>query len=142
MAGLSRMAPPGPGRTLAVAYAVFALAAGARSIAQIATDFSEAPVPYALSAFAACVYLVLALTIGRPEPGRRQVALAACLTELVGVIAVGAWSVADPPAFADETVWSEFGSGYLFLPLVLPCIGLVWLRSRARAEGPSARPGT
>ena len=138
---MSRLAPPGPGRTLAVAYAVFALAAGARSIAQVATRFGEAPLPYLLSAFAACVYLVLALTIGRPEPERQRVALAACLIELAGVIAVGIVSFTDPFAFPDETVWSEFGSGYLFLPLFLPCLGLAWL-SRARAAAPWGRRGT
>jgi len=25
-------------------------------------------------------------------------------------------------------VWSNFGSGYLFIPLVLPIVGLWWLR--------------
>jgi len=138
---MSRLAPPGPGRTLAVAYAVFALAAGARSIAQVATRFGEAPLPYLLSAFAACVYLVLALTIGRPEPERQRVALATCLIELAGVIAVGIVSFTDPFAFPDETVWSEFGSGYLFLPLLLPCLGLAWL-SRARAAAPWGHRGT
>ena len=141
---MSRLPPPGAGRTLAVAYAVFALAAGARSIAQIATDFSLAPVPYLLSAFAACVYLVLALTIGRPEPERQRIAFIACLIELAGVLAVGTISLIHPAAFPDQTVWSEFGSGYVFLPLVLPCLGLTWL-SRARkapAAAPVGRPGT
>lgn len=113
-----------------MAYAVFALAAGARSIAQIASRFSEAPLPYLLSALAACVYLVLALNIGRPEPERRRIAVFACLFELTGVVVVGTLSVANPEAFDDETVWSEFGSGYAFLPLILPIFGLWWLRKR------------
>jgi len=30
-------------------------------------------------------------------------------------------------AFPDATVWTGFGSGYGFVPLVLPFVGLWWL---------------
>ena len=53
-------------------------------------------------------------------------------TELVGVLAVGALSYAVPAAFPDKTVWSHFGSGYGFVPLVLPVLGLWWLRRHGR----------
>jgi hypothetical protein len=56
------------------------------------------------------------------------VALTAVVVELAGVLAVGALSVADPVAFPDETVWSGFGAGYGYVPLVLPVLGLLWLR--------------
>ena len=133
MAGLSSLAPPGPGRTLAVAYAVFALAAGARSIAQIATRFAEAPLPYLLSALAACLYVLAALTVGSTDPGRIRVARIVCTIELAGVLSVGALGAIDPGALPDETVWSGFGRDYGFLPLVLPVLGLVWL-ARTRRE--------
>lgn len=29
--------------------------------------------------------------------------------------------------FADASVWSTFGAGYGFVPLVLPVLGLAWL---------------
>ena len=38
---------------------------------------------------------------------------------------------AAPELFADETVWSHFGQGYGYIPLLLPIVGLIWL-SRTR----------
>jgi len=123
----------GPGRALAVVYALFALAAGARSAVQIATGFDEAPLPYCLSAVAAVVYLVAALTLARPGRRALVVGTVACAVELAGVLVVGTLSVVDPTAFPDETVWSEFGSGYGYLPLLLPLLGLAWAARRWRA---------
>lgn len=116
----------GPGRLLVAAYAVFALAASSRAALQLATRFSEAPVAYLLSAVAAAVYLVAAVALGR---GLRRLALLACGFELVGVLVVGSLSLALPEAFPDETVWSTYGIGYGFVPLVLPVLGLLRLRS-------------
>lgn len=118
-AGLSA----GPGRLLVAVYATFAVAAGARAGVQIAERFSQAPVAYALSGLAAVVYLVATVALLR---GARRLALACVLVELVGVLAVGTWSVV--AAFPDETVWSSYGLGYGFVPLVLPLLGLAWLR--------------
>ena len=120
----------GLGRVLVAVYAVFALAAGARAVVQLSTRFSEAPVAYLLSALAAAVYVVATVALAR---GGRWVALAAITVELLGVLVVGALSLLDPAAFPDETVWSAFGRGYGFVPLVLPVLGLLWLRRRAPA---------
>jgi hypothetical protein len=117
----------GPGRALAFTYGLFALAAGARSAVQIATDFDRAPLAYSLSAVAALVYLVLAATIASPNPRAQRVALVACVAELTGVLCVGAASVAFGDSFDDQTVWSQFGAGYGWLPVVLPLLGLTWL---------------
>lgn len=117
----------GPGRALVAVYGVFALAAGARAGVQIATRFGEAPLAYSLSAFAALVYLVLAVALVR---GERRLALAACGVELAGVLIVGTLSLVDPAAFPHATVWSGYGSGYVFIPLVLPVLGLYWLLRR------------
>lgn len=125
----------GPGRLLVAVYAVFALAAGARAGVQIATRFSEAPVAYLLSAFAAAVYVVATVALARGGRTSFRVAVAACATELVGVLAVGTLSIADRAAFPDETVWSVYGRGYGFVPLVLPVVGLLWLRRTARRGG-------
>jgi hypothetical protein len=43
------------------------------------------------------------------------------------VLVVGTLSLADKAAFPDATVWSGYGSGYGYVPLVLPFIGLWWL---------------
>lgn len=125
----------GPGRVLVALYGVFALAATSRAGVQIATRFAEAPLAYLLSAFAAVVYIVLTVALAR---GARRVAVAACLVELAGVLVVGTLSLADPAAFPHPTVWSGYGSGYGFVPLVLPVVGLVWLlRGVRRGNGPA-----
>lgn len=115
----------GPGRLLVGTYAVFTLAAGARAGVQLATKLSEAPVAYLLSALAASVYLVATVALLREH---RRVALAAVCFELVGVLTVGTVSLTDHAAFPDQTVWSGYGSGYGYVPLVLPLLGLLWLR--------------
>lgn len=120
----------GPGRVLVAVYAVFAIAATSRAAVQIATRFAEAPLAYLLSAFAALVYIVLTVALAR---GHRRLAFLACGIELAGVLIVGTLSLLDPEAFPHATVWSGYGSGYLFIPLVLPIIGLAWLlRHRTR----------
>jgi len=119
----------GPGRVLVALYSLFALAAGARAAVQLATGSSRAPVAYALSAVAAAIYLVAAVGLARSA---RRVVLAACSVELAGVLIVGTLTLADPAAFADETVWSGYGEGYGYLPLVLPVLGLTWLRAAQR----------
>ena len=48
--------------------------------------------------------------------------------DLVGVLTVGVVSLIVPDLFPSTSVWSTFGSGYLFIPLVLPIVGLWWLR--------------
>lgn len=119
----------GPGRLLAAVYAVFAVSSGARAAVQVAERFGEAPVAYTLSALAAAVYLVGTVALLRDL---RRTALAAVLFELTGVLVVGTASLVAPGAFPDETVWSGYGAGYAFVPLVLPVLGLLWLkRSRA-----------
>ena len=123
----------GPGRVLVAVYGTFALAAGARAAVQLATRFDEAPVAYLLSAFAAVVYVVATVGLARGARGRRM-ALAAITVELIGVLVVGTLSLLDPAAFPDETVWSAYGRGYYFVPLVLPVLGLLLLLHRPRAQ--------
>ncbi|MEV4658518.1 hypothetical protein [Micromonospora sp. NPDC049301] len=117
----------GPGRLLIAVYLLFAIAATSRAGLQIATRFDEAPVAYLLSALAALIYIVAAVGLARAGHTGRRVALACCSLELVGVVAVGILSLADRELFPDETVWSQFGSGYGYIPLVLPVLGLFWL---------------
>ena len=131
----------GPGRVLVAVYAIFALAATARAGDQIATKFTEAPVAYLLSALAAVVYLVATVALARSGPRARRVAFVACSVELAGVLIVGTLSLAWPDAFPDETVWSAFGRGYGFVPLVLPILGLLWLRRSAGNERIGHRVG-
>ena len=118
----------GPGRVLVLVYGVFALSATGRSSVQLVQKAEEAPVAYALSALAAVVYVLATFCLARPGPRTTPLAWAACAVELVGVLVVGALTVADPALFPDDTVWSRFGSGYGYVPAVLPFLGLAWLR--------------
>lgn len=127
----------GVGRVLIAVYAVLALAATARSVLQLATRFEEAPVAYVLSAFAGVVYIVA--TVALIARGRvwYVVAWVTISIELAGVLVVGVLSILDPQLFPAATVWSFFGMGYLFVPLVLPILGMVWLARTRPREGES-----
>ncbi len=136
-------APPstatGPGRVLVAVYGLFALAATARAGVQIATRFDEAPLAYLLSALAGLVYLVATVALARGTGRWRTVAWVAVAVELVGVLTVGTLSVADAGDFPDATVWSGYGQGYGYVPLVLPFLGLTWLwRTRPAGSRASA----
>ncbi|WP_309080204.1 hypothetical protein [Zhihengliuella sp.] len=125
----------GLGRIIIAVYGIFALAATARAGYQIATEFSEAPVAYLLSALAAVVYIVATVALASRRPGSWRLSLAAVGFEFLGVVVVGVLSFAVPHLFAHPAVWSHFGSGYGYVPLVLPLVGLWWLvRHRDPAE--------
>jgi hypothetical protein len=117
----------GPGRVLIGLYGLFALSAGVRAGFQIASRFDRAPVAYLLSAAAAAIYLVAMLGLIRGGRGGRRLALVCCAVELAGVLVVGTASLVAADVFPDETVWSGYGRGYGFVPLVLPVLGLIWL---------------
>ncbi|WP_300007755.1 hypothetical protein [Pseudonocardia sp.] len=127
----------GVGRVLIAVYGIFALSATARAGVQIATRFDEAPLPYLLSAVAGAVYILATIGLAGRGPLARRLAWGAVGFELVGVLVVGALSVFDAGDFPDDTVWSAFGRGYGFVPLVLPLVGLWWLW-RTRAREPAA----
>ncbi|MFB9377120.1 hypothetical protein ACFFKU_02065 [Kineococcus gynurae] len=127
-----RATTTGLGRVLVALYATFAVAAVSRAGVQIATRFHEAPLAYLLSAFAGLVYVLATLGLAMTGERWRRMAWGACSVELVGVLTVGVLSIFDAQAFPDSTVWSGFGRGYLYIPLVLPVLGLVYLRRESR----------
>jgi surface polysaccharide O-acyltransferase-like enzyme len=118
----------GFGRVLVVIYAIFAIGATSRSVIQVSTRFDEAPIAYSLSTFAAVVYVIATVALARGHETSRRIAYVAISIEMAGVLIVGAASVIFPDAFPRASVWSYFGMGYLFIPLVLPIVGLWWLR--------------
>ncbi len=132
----ARATASGPGRVLIAVYGIFALSATARAGVQIAGKFAEAPVAYLLSALAAVVYILATIGLAGRGPGARRLAWAAVGFELVGVLVVGTLTVLDVGVVGnspDDTVWSAYGRGYGFIPLVLPVVGLWWLyRTGAR----------
>ena len=127
----------GPGRVIIGIYAVFAIAATSRALFQLLTKFSEAPIAYSLSAFAAVIYIVITVLLWRGTAASMSLARTFIIIELVGVLAVGTLSYVDSAAFPRATVWSHFGEGYGFIPLILPIVGLFYLR-KTRTEQESA----
>ena len=127
----------GIGRLLIAVYGVLALAATGRSFVQIVRAFDEAPLAYTLSALAAVVYIVATIALIKRSALWYRVAWITISFELLGVLVVGTLSLVDPALFQHATVWSVYGSGYLFIPLVLPLLGMWWLRGHpvTLAEG-------
>lgn len=131
----------GIGRVLVAVYGVLALAALGRSFVQIVQKFDEAPLAYALSALAAVVYVIATVALVRSGRGWYRVAWATIVFEFTGVIVVGTLSIALPGLFPHDTVWSWYGRGYLFIPLVLPVLGMWWLaKHRPDAAAPAESP--
>ncbi|MCU1579642.1 MAG: hypothetical protein JWP19_1846 [Rhodoglobus sp.] len=117
----------GVGRVLIAVYAVLALGATARSVVQVATKFDAAPVAYLLSGLAGLVYILATVALlGRGDAWYR-VAWVTIAFEFVGVLTVGSLSLFDAALFPADTVWSYYGRGYVFIPLVLPVLGMLWL---------------
>lgn len=129
-----RATSAGPGRVLITVYGIFALAATARAGVQIGTKFDEAPLAYLLSAFSGVVYVLATVAMARTGALWHRIATVACSVELVGVLVVGTLSWVRPEDFAHPSVWSGYGSGYVFIPLFLPLVGLWWLRRTAPAD--------
>ncbi|MDO4898258.1 MAG: hypothetical protein Q3965_03020 [Rothia sp. (in: high G+C Gram-positive bacteria)] len=117
----------GFGRLLVVIYAVFTLSAGARSLYQVIRKFDEAPLSISLSALAAIIYLVATIALAKKGEDAWKLSLVAVGTEMAGVLLVGIFSYWQPQHFELASVWSHFGSGYGYIPLILPMIGLWWL---------------
>src|SRR3954447_1855227 len=132
-----RRAGSGVGRVLVAVYAILALAATGRSVFQIIDRFGEAPIAFLLSALAGVIYIVATIALGARL---RTLALVTISIELLGVLVVGTLSLLAPavlglnsldPFGRDSTVWSAYGAGYLLVPLVIPVLGLLYLRSAA-----------
>lgn len=122
----------GPGLLLVWLYGVMSVGAVSRSVYEILTDFGSAPLAHVLSAVAAGVYAFITYTLVRGGESARKAALVCCAAELAGVLIVGTWTVLEPSAFPDSTVWSGYGMGYLFIPVLLPVTGMLWLRRSRR----------
>jgi len=112
----------GFGRVLVFVYGLFAVAATARALVQLATHASKAPVAYSLSLFSGIVYVVATWALATD---RRRVALVTIAIELAGVLVIG--TLSHPSDLDRASVWSTYGNGYGYVPLVLPFVGLWWL---------------
>jgi hypothetical protein len=127
--GSARPTGTGFGRVVVFVYGILAFAATGRASFELLSKFSEAPVPYGLSVLAALVYIVATWALAT---NRRRVALGAVCFELLGVLGVGFGSLLWTDKFPEASVWSDFGVGYGWVPLVLPIVGLWWILRGSR----------
>ena len=123
----------GFGRVLVFVYGLFAVAATARALVQLATKASDAPVAYLLSLFSGIVYIIATWALATD---RRRVALVTIAIELTGVLVIG--TLSHPSDLDRASVWSDYGNGYGFVPLVLPLVGLWWLWRLGRQDSSAA----
>jgi len=115
----------GVGNLVIAIYAIFALSATVRAAYQLLRKFQDAPVAYSLSLISGLIYVVATVALIRKDFRLARITL---VLELIGVLIVGSLSLLAPELFAHPSVWSQFGIGYGFIPLVLPIFGLWWLR--------------
>ena len=117
--------------TLIVAlYGVLAFAATGRASYELIAKFDKAPLAYSLSALSAVIYIVATVALARHTKASRRLALYTIVFELVGVLVVGTLSIFASSVFPASTVWSWYGISYGWFPLVMPIVGIWWLRKQ------------
>jgi hypothetical protein len=141
----------GIGRVLITVYAILAIGATSRAVFQISQYYGSHPsarLPITLSAVSGAIYILATIALIAPGRAWYRVAWVTISFELAGVLIIGSLSIFFPSIFAgppsvpdvaDGTVWSDYGIGYLFIPVVLPILGMLWLRSRRSAISAESR---
>ena len=119
----------GVGTVVIAIYGVFALSASVRASYQLLRKYEEAPLAYWLSLLAAVVYIVATFALAKRK---YDLANRTLMFELAGVLIIGTLSLFTPSLFAHPSVWSFYGMGYGFIPLLLPIFGLWWVRREKR----------
>jgi hypothetical protein len=115
----------GVGTLVIAIYGVFALSASVRASYQLLRKYEEAPLAYWLSLLAAVVYIIATFALARCK---YDLANKTLVFELAGVLIIGTLSLTVPSLFDHPSVWSYYGMGYGFIPLLLPMFGLWWVR--------------
>ena len=115
-------------------YGVMVVGAVSRSVVQISTEFDSVPLAYSLSAVAGVVYGFITYSLVRGGGDGPQGGAGVLRRRVLGVLTVGRGTLVEPSAFPDATVWSDYGMGYLFIPVMLPISAMYWL-GRARGAG-------
>jgi hypothetical protein len=134
----------GVGAVLITVYAILAVGATSRAGFQLVAYFGANPaarLPIVLSAVSAVIYVLATIALIAPGRAWYRVAWTTISFELAGVLIIGTLSYVFPAVFvgpasvpdvAHGTVWSGFGEGYLYIPVVLPILGMIWLARRGR----------
>lgn len=108
-------------RGLALLYLFWAIALCSRAVWQYVTRDGDLT-PTHLSMVAGLIYLAI---VGWAWRGHRTALVAGLTIEIIGVITISIGECYWPLPYA--SAWSGFGSGYLWMPLILPILGLIQL---------------
>jgi hypothetical protein len=111
-------------------YGLWAVAALSRAAYQYLVRRPPDLAPTHISFFVGALYVLIILGLRRRSPNAWWLTLSLLVVELLGVLVVGTVDVLWRP-FPYTSVWSAYGAGYLFMPLLLPVAGLAWLLQRA-----------
>lgn len=129
----TQTAARGAADALAFFYGLWAVASLGRAIYQYGFRHPEHFTPTHISTFVGVLYLFIIVGLRRRSPHAWWGTLALLAVELAGVLIVGTIDVVWRP-FPYASVWSMYGAGYFFMPLVMPFVGIWWiLRKETRA---------
>jgi hypothetical protein len=129
----------GIGAVLVTVYAILAIGATSRAVFQMLTEYSVAPISITLSGVSGVIYVLATIALILPGRPWYRIAWVTISFELLGVVTIGTLSLVVPSIFADmNSVWSYYGFGYVFVPLVLPVLGMLWLRRHRPGTFPAA----
>lgn len=120
----------GFGTLIVALYGVLAFAATGRASYELIAKFDKAPLAYSLSALSAVVYIVATVAIAKHSAVSHRIAFFTIAFELIGVLVVGTLSIFSSSVFPHSTVWSWYGVSYGWFPLIMPIVGLIWLRKQ------------
>jgi hypothetical protein len=121
-----------PGRAsdvLMFFYGLWSFSALGRSSYEYFFKQTDNLVPAHLSTFVGALYILIIVGLRRRSPRWWWITLLLLIVELAGVLIVGTIDVVWRP-FPYATVWSNYGIGYFFMPLLLPFAGLAWMLRR------------
>jgi len=110
-------------------YGLWALAALGRAAYQYGFRRPADATPTHISTFVGLLYLAIIAGLRRRSARAWRITLALLTVELAGVLIVGTLDLVWRP-FPYASVWSQYGSGYFFMPLLMPLAGLAWLLRR------------
>src|SRR5262245_5648814 len=133
-AAVSRRAARGASDVLGFFYGLWAFSAlGRSSWEYLFKQNVPTYVPAHLSTFVGALYILIIVGLRKRSPRWWWITLGLLTVELAGVLIVGTLDVVWH-LFPYATVWSGYGIGYFFMPLVLPFVGLTYmLRKEMRA---------
>lgn len=117
----------GLGRIVMALFWIFGAVTLIPAVVALIRDM-EAPIgPRLVAVLAGLTYIVAAVGITHNGKKMRTIAWGAMAVALAGPYIMGLFELGLEPLSQVVSAWSNFGADYLYIPLVLPPVGIVWL---------------